>query len=77
LLRAQLALPVQVNGPRTKSVATETAMIAHYVLKSLEEYQGKIARGSAMRNQKTMAFWDFIEKESTNNCSYIQDFLQQ
>ena len=41
----------------------------HYATKSLAEYQAKMARGSAMGNQKTIHFFDFIQQEATADCS--------
>ena len=40
-----------------------------YKVKSREEYAQKMARGSAMRNHKTMQFFEMVERLATHNCS--------
>lgn len=62
---------MQVIGARSKSVLTERVILKHYVLKSLEEYVGKMERGSAMKNKKTIEFFDFVDKEATADCPYV------
>jgi hypothetical protein len=51
-------------------VATERVILKHYVLKSLEEYKEKMSRGSAMKNKKTIEFFNFVEKEASSDCPY-------
>jgi hypothetical protein len=44
------------------------AFLAHYVLKSKEEYQSKMLRGSGMRNHKPWTFFEEIDGHSTEKC---------
>jgi hypothetical protein len=42
----------------------------HYVLKSKEEFAGKMDRGSGAGNVKTWEYWDYVEELATNKCEW-------
>jgi undecaprenyl pyrophosphate synthase len=65
----------RVDSPFTKSVSIDKVALYHYVTKSLEDYSQKMARGSAMNNHKTMAFFDTIQELSTENCTDLMSSL--
>ena len=44
------------------------AFLAHYFLKSKEEYQAKVFRGSGMRNHKSLTLFEEIDGQSTAKC---------
>jgi len=44
------------------------AFLAHYVLKSKEEYEAKMLRGNAMRSSKGWAFFEEVDSLSTERC---------
>ncbi len=58
-----------VGGAKSVEVSIDRIALYHYVTKSLEEYQSKMARGSAMKNNKTMHFFVAIEVDATHNCT--------
>ena len=60
---------VPVNGARSDSNEISRIALYHYVTKSRDQYVHKIGRGSAMKNFKTIDFFDAVEKEATSNCT--------
>ena len=44
------------------------AFLAHYVLKSKEEYEAKMLRGNAMKSSKGWSFFEEVERLSTERC---------
>lgn len=60
----------EVHGPRASRVVTDRVVLNHYVTKSLEQYQQKMARGSGMGNRKSMEFYELTQALATENCSY-------
>eukprot|EP00891_Asterochloris_glomerata_P005717 jgi/Astpho2/5717/e_gw1.00079.119.1_t len=62
----ELGLPVL--GARGVHPTTDHIALHHYALKSLQEYEAKMARGSAMKNHKTMEFFNDIDSLATENC---------
>ena len=66
----------RIDGPLTRAspdgappkVPHFPAFLAHYVLKSKEEYQSKMLRGSGMRNHKPWTFFEEIDGHSTEKC---------
>ena len=62
---------VPVEGSRTEKNEISRIALYHYVTKSLDEYQSKIGRGSAMKNFKTIEFFDYIEQEATEDCKEV------
>lgn len=59
---------VPVEGSRTDTNEISRVALYHYVTKSLDEYQSKIGRGSAMKNFKTIEFFESIESEAVEEC---------
>ena len=62
-----------VDGPRSGHHDISRIALYHYVTKSRDEYMKKIERGSAMKNFKTLEFFDKVETEATEEC---QDAMQ-
>lgn len=62
-----------VEGPRSSQNQISRIALYHYVTKSKDEYRKKIERGSAMKNFKTIEFFDKVETEATEEC---RDALQ-
>ena len=57
-----------VEGSRSSRNEISRIALYHYVTKSREEYESKIQRGSAMKNFKTMEFFDAVEQEAVEEC---------
>ena len=57
-----------VDGPRSSHHEISRIALYHYVTKSRDEYRKKIERGSAMKNFKTIEFFDKVESEATEEC---------
>jgi hypothetical protein len=49
-------------------VPVAPAFLAHYVLKSKEEYEAKMLRGNAMKSSKGWSFFEEVERLSTERC---------
>ena len=60
----------RVTGAKSQRVASERLVLNHYVTKSLQQFRDKMARGSAMGNRKTMEFFNVVQSEATQNCTY-------
>ncbi|KAL6770892.1 hypothetical protein ACKKBF_B33120 [Auxenochlorella protothecoides x Auxenochlorella symbiontica] len=58
----------RVDGPKSERQALDRLALYHYALKSEEEYQAKMKRGSGMGNQKTMAFFHYVNNYTTAVC---------
>ncbi|KAK9803282.1 hypothetical protein WJX72_006976 [[Myrmecia] bisecta] len=59
----------RVDGPFTKAVRTDKVVIHHYVLKSLEEFRGKMLRGAAHGHlSKDMSFFQKVDEQATVDC---------
>ena len=65
----ELGLPVL--GARGVHPTTDRIALHHYALKSLQEYEAKMARGSAMKNHKTMEFFNDIDSLATEDCHHM------
>lgn len=65
---------VPVDGARSGSNEISRIALYHYVTKSRDQYVHKIGRGSAMKNFKTIDFFDAVEKEATSNCTDAMHF---
>jgi hypothetical protein len=59
-----------VEGARAEYVRPERLLLHHYVTKSLGQYAGKMARGSAMGNRKSMEFFDLVQREAVARCTH-------
>ena len=57
-----------VHGPRSSHHEILRIALYHYVTKSRDEYRKKIERGSAMKNFKTIEFFEKVETEATEEC---------
>ena len=57
-----------VEGSRSSQNTISRIALYHYVTKSRDEYESKIERGSAMKNFKTIEFFDAVEKEAVEEC---------
>lgn len=62
-----------VAGPKSSRQATARVALHHYAIKSREEFGAKMARGSGMGNQKTMAFFHYVDNYTTANCDQAID----
>jgi hypothetical protein len=60
----------EVKGPRSRHVVTDRLVLNHYVTKSLEQFQAKMARGSGMGDRKSMAFFRMVQSHALQNCSH-------
>ena len=65
-----------VEGARSAANEISRVALYHYVTKSREEYLAKISRGSAMKNFKTIDFFDAVESEATSDCTDARDSVQ-
>ena len=57
-----------VEGATSNSNEISRVALYHYVTKSRDQYMSKMERGSAMKNHKTIEFFDFVEAEATSDC---------
>ena len=57
-----------VEGATSKSNEISRVALYHYVTKSKAQYVNKMERGSAMKNHKTIEFFDYVEAEATADC---------
>lgn len=62
-----------VPGPKSKSVAVERLVNHHYAVKSREDFDQKMARGSGMGNLKTMAYLEYVDNYTTADCYQAVD----
>lgn len=60
----------RVVGPMSQRVVSERLVLNHYVTKSLDEFREKMARGSGMGNRRGIDFYDIVQREATDNCTY-------
>ncbi|CAL5224099.1 g6728 [Coccomyxa viridis] len=67
----------KVLGPVASRVITDRIVINHYVTKSLEDFQRKMARGSGMRNRKDMTFFQRVQLMATQQCTYAVHLGEQ
>ena len=65
-----------VEGPRSSHHAISRVALHHYVTKSRDEYQKKIERGSAMKNFKTIEFFDKVETDAVEECRDAMDWAK-
>lgn len=59
----------RVQGPFSKPTHSRVALY-HYVLKSREDYQQKMERGSAAGNHKRITFFENLDAQCTERCTY-------
>lgn len=65
-----------VEGPRSSHNEISRIALYHYVTKSRDEYNNKIARGSAMKNFKTLEFFEKVEEEAIDECRDAMDWVR-
>ncbi|KAL3142312.1 hypothetical protein ABBQ38_002653 [Trebouxia sp. C0009 RCD-2024] len=65
-----------VEGPRSNQNEISRIALYHYVTKSRDEYKKKIERGSAMKNFKTMEFFEKVEEEAIHECRDALDWVK-
>ena len=58
----------EVDGPVNAAIRSDQVLLFHYAIKSREDYAAKMARGSAMGNHKTWAFFDKVDAACTERC---------
>ncbi|KAK9814278.1 hypothetical protein WJX72_003319 [[Myrmecia] bisecta] len=60
----------KTDGPRSKGVSTDRVALYHYVIKSLEEFKGKLERGVAHGTVlKDMEFFKNVNRDAAANCT--------
>jgi len=64
-------------GERAPKVPHAPAFLAHFVLKSKEEYAAKMLRGNAMKSNKGWSFFDEVDKMSTERCPEVAALAQK
>ncbi|PSC67481.1 glycosyl transferase family 2 [Micractinium conductrix] len=57
-----------VLGPKSKTPALERIALYHYAVKSLDDFQQKMARGSGMGNIKTIQFLEYVDNFTLSYC---------
>ena len=60
---------VPINGSLTSIHQISRIALYHYILKSKEEFEEKMLRGTGMGNKKGRIFFDELEREVTENCT--------
>ncbi len=65
------------DAPRTTSVSVKKIALYHYVLKSWEDFASKMARGSPTENRKTWEFFDLIDSQANETCSFAVQLGRQ
>lgn len=65
-----------VEGPKSASNEISRVALYHYVTKSREQYVSKMGRGSAMKNFKTIEFFDETESRATSDCTDAVERMQ-
>lgn len=65
-----------VDGPRSDSNEISRIALYHYVTKSREQYLTKMGRGSAMKNFKTIEFFDLTDSRATSDCKDAVEWMQ-
>ncbi|KAI5481825.1 hypothetical protein MNV49_000102 [Pseudohyphozyma bogoriensis] len=63
--------PVPPPGYFRYPPTRERIVLHHYAVKSWEEYEQKMRRGSGMDNHKGMAFWDRVEGSVSHVCDSL------
>jgi hypothetical protein len=48
-------------------------VLNHYVLKSREEFQAKVARSNGMNDPKPSSYFDEIDALATEDCTYAAE----
>ena len=67
----------KVPRPVASRVVTDRIVINHYVTKSLEDFQRKMAQGSGMRNRKDMTFFQRVQLMASQQCTYAVHLGEQ
>ena len=62
---------VPLSEPRTVNHSIQQVALYHYVLKSKEEFQQKMDRGSGALNHKTWEFFNGVDAVATVNCTEV------
>ncbi len=57
-----------VPGPKSKAPVLERWALYHYAVKSVDDFQQKMLRGSGMGNIKTLAFLQYVDNFTTATC---------
>ncbi len=58
-----------VGGTLSHRVAHERVLLAHYVLKSWEEYEAKMQRGGGRGIRRKADYFERIDAAATEDCS--------
>lgn len=62
-----------VPGPKSPAPVLERVGLYHYAVKSLDDFQQKMARGSGMGNVKTLAFLEYVDNFTDAYCADALD----
>ncbi|KAI3434496.1 hypothetical protein D9Q98_002571 [Chlorella vulgaris] len=57
-----------VLGPKSKEPVLERWALHHYAVKSVDDFQQKMTRGSGMGNIKTLAFLQYVDNFTDDYC---------
>ncbi len=55
-------------GPKSKEPVLERWALHHYAVKSVDDFQQKMTRGSGMGNIKTLAFLQYVDNFTDDYC---------
>ena len=64
-------------GGKPPKVPRSPAFLAHFALKSKEDFETKMARGSGMRNRKGWPFFNAVDGASTQTCSEASELAKK
>ena len=60
-------------GPKSKAPVLERWGLYHYAIKSVDDFQQKMMRGSGMGNVKTFAFLLYVDNFTDGYCADALD----
>ena len=55
-------------GPKSPTPSHERVALYHYAVKSVDDFQQKMARGSGMGNVKTLDFLRYVDNFTDSYC---------
>jgi hypothetical protein len=61
-----------VGGQLSRRVAHERLLLAHYVLKSREDFQAKMQRGGGRGIRRGIDYFERIDAAATEDCSHAE-----
>lgn len=55
-------------GPKSRTPVQERWALYHYAIKSVDDFQQKMMRGSGMGNVKTLAYLQYVDNFTDARC---------